>query len=68
MTNETTTRVHHLSDLAYMAGSETTDSEAEALRDLLIERDLLVWTSDRDGGTLTCTDDEFYQALSDILS
>lgn len=68
MTNHTTTittRIWHLSDLAHMAGSDTTHAEAEAFRDLLIERDFLSWTSDRDGGALTCTDDEFYQALED---
>lgn len=68
MTTTTTTDVLSLGYLAQLAGSETTDQIAQTLRDLLIERDLLVWKSDKNGGTLTCTDNEWEQAMIAVLS
>ena len=64
-----TTSVYNLADLAEMAGSpdKSTPAELEALRDELIARGLLDWTSDRDGGALTASDDDFYAAVSAVL-
>lgn len=46
------TRIRSIGDLAEMMGSETTTAEAEAMRDLLIDADMLDWTHDTSGGTL----------------
>lgn len=46
------TRIRSIDDLAEMMGSETTVAEAVAMRDLLIDADILDWTHDTVGGTL----------------
>jgi hypothetical protein len=51
-------RVNDLNDLRDMmdGGSGVSHDEAAIMRDLLIERSLLTWTSDRDGGQLADED------------
>lgn len=46
------TRIRSIGYLAEMMGSETTSAEAVAMRDLLIDADMLDWTHDTTGGTL----------------
>jgi hypothetical protein len=59
-------RVHHLTDLALMAGDLTTEDEARQLRDILVARGLLTWASDAEGGWLTATEPEFAAALNEV--
>jgi hypothetical protein len=58
-----TTRVHSLGYLAEMCGSETTEAEARLVRDALIDRDLLDWSGDAQGGDLHAITDEAFFAI-----
>jgi hypothetical protein len=58
-----TTRVHSLGYLAEMCGSETTEAEARLVRDALIDRDLLDWSGDAQGGDLHAITDEAFNAI-----
>jgi hypothetical protein len=54
MTSTNTTRIHHLSHLAEMMGSETTDTEAELMAEALIDAGVL----DAIPGTLADIDED----------
>lgn len=58
-----TTRINHITELAQMAGSETTDGEAAVLRDTLVDNGWLDWDGDAAGGTLTATDEQWELAV-----
>jgi hypothetical protein len=58
-----TTRVWNLGYLAEMMGDDATDTEATAMRDLLVGYDLLAWMSDKDGGTLADIDEQVWLQL-----
>jgi hypothetical protein len=62
------THISSIEDLAEMVGSDTTLDEAQAVRDVLVERDLLEWTHDASGGTCTATDAEWADAVSGVLA
>jgi hypothetical protein len=65
--NADPSRIWHLSHLQQMMGSDATEAETVALREVLVERGLLAWSSDRDGGSLIATDLEFSEAVSEVL-
>ena len=62
-------RIHSLVDLQLAMGDlpEVTTTLAEAMRDELIDRDLLDWINDRDGGVFWGSDAEFLEALNAVL-
>jgi hypothetical protein len=57
-----TTKIHNLTYLAEMMGDETTEQEAEAMRDLLVERNLLEWIGDY-GIMVDIDDDEWFSLI-----
>jgi hypothetical protein len=63
VTTMNTTRVWNLGYLAEMIG-DADESQAAAMRDLLVDADLLTWTSDRDGGTLADVSDDVWVTLA----
>lgn len=62
-------RINSLGDLELAMGDlpVVTTTLAEAMRDTLIERNLLDWINDRDGGICWATEAEFLQALDAVL-
>ena len=61
-------KIHHLSELAEMVGSDTTSEQAAAARDALIEAGHLEWTSDQSGGELAeIGDDAFYAITTNAI-
>jgi hypothetical protein len=61
----TVTTVTSLGDLDLLSGDCNDPVLAARLRDLLIDRGLLVWRGDRHGGILTVTDAEWDRAITD---
>lgn len=65
MSDANATIVTSLGDLDLLSGDCNDPALAARLRDLLIERGLLVWYGDRHGGVLTVSDDEWDRAITD---
>lgn len=61
-------RIDSLDDLELAMGDlpEVTTAHAGAMRDILIERNLLDWINDRDGGICWATEAEFLEALDAV--